>query len=118
MGFQGFIAIGNGGSVFEGRATNLASWTVCFIRDALIVDAPSDLVLGRSYAVVTDSFKDATEMGGPHTEGILLPWNEVAGGGMLVDNVTFVNFANPCLRCGAPHPTVLSFLCGFVLFTF
>eukprot|EP00961_Rhodomonas_salina_P271177 3664160-Rhodomonas_salina.4 len=34
--------------------------------------------------------------------GILLPWNEVAGGGMSVTNTTFVNFHGACIR-GCAH---------------
>jgi hypothetical protein len=103
VGFQGFISVANGGSVFESRATKVSSWSTCFIRDALLVDAPAaaDLALGLSYAVATSSFeKDSAyeKMGGPQAEGVLLPWNEWAGGGMLLDNITWVGFANPCLR--------------------
>jgi hypothetical protein len=97
VGFDGFISVNNGKSVFEGRATTVGSWTTTFIRGSLIVDY-SGLELGRSFAVVTDTFGAAVEMGGPQEDGLLLPWNENAGGGLLISNVTFVNFANPCMR--------------------
>ncbi len=97
MGFDGFVCVNNGQSVFEGRATTVSSWKSTFIRGALLVDYP-DLPLGRSFAVVSDTFGDAMEMGGPQAEGLLLPWNEYAGGGLMVINVTFVNFLMPCIR--------------------
>ena len=101
VGFDGFVCVNNGQSVFEGRATTVSSWKSAFISGALLVDYP-DLPLGRSFAIVSDSFGDAMEMGGPQSEGLLLPWNENAGGGLVITNVTFVNFLMPCIRFFSP----------------
>ncbi len=92
------MCVNNGESVFEGRATTVSSWKSTFINGALLVDYPG-LPLGRSFAIISDTFGDAIEMGGPQADGLLLPWNEDAGGGLVITNVTFVNFFMPCLRC-------------------
>ena len=64
IGFDGVIAVQNGAHVFESRATDVSSWGVCFIRNALFVDY-TGLLLGRSFAAVSDEFEDFSEMGGP-----------------------------------------------------
>lgn len=101
VGFDGMIAVQNGKVVFEGRTTQVSSWDVNYIRNALIVDY-IDLPLHESYGVFEDSFSDVAALGGPAHDGILLPWNVDAGGGMSIENVTFVNFLNPCIR-GCAH---------------
>jgi len=101
IGFDGVIAVQNGQHVFEGRSTDVTSWDVCFIRNGLFVDY-TGLPLARSFAATEDSFDGFKEMGGPMEGGILFPWNNLAGGGMSVSNVTFVNFKNGCLR-GCAH---------------
>jgi hypothetical protein len=98
VGFEGFVAVENGGFVFEGRATTLSSWQDCFIRGGVFVDF-TGLPLGTSFGGFSDQFDIIEQMGGPQEGGILLPWNENAGGGMLVDDCVFVNFANACIRC-------------------
>jgi len=102
IGFDGVIAVQNGAHVFEGRATDVSSWNLCFIRNALFVDY-TGLPLAHSYAAVKDDFEAFTEMSGNSMKGgILFPWNEQAGGGMTVSNATFVNFKHACLR-GCAH---------------
>jgi hypothetical protein len=91
----------NGQHVFESRATSVSSWDVCYIRNGLFVDY-TGLPLARSFAATSDEFEDFKEMGGPMEGGILFPWNDDAGGGMSVSNVTFVNFKHACLR-GCAH---------------
>jgi hypothetical protein len=100
IGFDGVVAVQNGQQVAEFRATRVTSWDVCFIRNALFVDY-TGLPLAPSFSATEDGFDDFIEMGGP-AGGILFPWNENAGGGMSVSNVTFVNFHLPCLR-GCAH---------------
>ena len=101
IGFDGVVAVQNGLHVFEARQTDSSSWDVTFLRNCLFVDY-TGLPLGKSYAAFDDIFDSFGEMGGPMKGGILLPWNNLAGGGMKVSNVTFVNFAHACLR-GCAH---------------
>jgi hypothetical protein len=99
IGFDGVVAVQNGHQA-EFRETQVTSWDVCFIRNALFVDY-TGLPLARSFSATGDGFDAFIEMGGP-TGGIAFPWNENAGGGMSVSNVTFVNFHRPCL-VGCAH---------------
>ena len=101
VGFDGFVAAENGMNIFESRATTLSSWDECFIKNSLFIDH-TGFHLG--YSLTANDMFDfnlSTVMGGPCCEqgGILLPWNDVAGGGMLIANCTWVNFKNPCIRC-------------------
>ena len=51
---------------------------------------------------VPHSLTQVEALGKSMKDGILLPWNEAAGGGMAISNVTFVNFKNACIR-GCAH---------------
>ena len=101
IGFDGVVAVQNGQHVFESRALSVKSWDVSFIRNSLFVDY-TGLPLARSFAATEDGFDGFEEMGGSMKGGILFPWNNLAGGGMTVSNVTFVNFKHACLR-GCAH---------------
>ena len=103
VAFDNMIAVQNGLHVFESRSTNLDNWDECYISNSLFVDVVDPpLALGESYAAFSDEFEDFRLVGGPMEGGILLPWNEVAGGGLVVENVTFVNFHGGCIR-GCAH---------------
>ncbi len=98
VGFEGFVAVENGGFVFEGRSTTLSSWRDCFIRGGVFVDY-TGLPLGASFGSFSDQYDVFEKMGGAQEGGILLPWNENAGGGILIADCVFINFANACIRC-------------------
>lgn len=103
VAFDNMVSVDNGFHVFESRSTNLDNWNDCYISNSLFVDKPDvALPLGESFAAFEDSFGAFEEMGGPMEGGLLLPWNEDAGGGMVVENVTFVNFQGACIR-GCAH---------------
>ena len=100
VGFDGFVSAENGMNIFEGRATTISSWDECFIKNSLFIDQ-TGFHLGYSLTANHEFvYNYATVMGGPCCEdgGILLPMNEVAGGGMRIANCTWVNFKNPCMR--------------------
>jgi len=102
VGFDGVIAAQNGDVVFESRATDVTSWDVAYIRNALMIDY-TGLPLADSYAATSDSFTDFGKKGGPAKDGgLLMPWNENAKGGFSLANITFVNFKYACLR-GCAH---------------
>jgi hypothetical protein len=96
VGFDGFVSAENGVSIFESRATVLSSWKECYIKNSLFIDF-------TGFHMQRD-LGDITVLDGPCCEqgGILLPWNNIAGGGMLISNCTWVNFKNPCLRYTRP----------------
>ena len=89
----------HGETHFEGRSTETERWDENFLRNALLIDS-LDLPLAESFAAAHDSFQAVDVLGGPMKGGLLLPWNELAGG-MTISNVTFVNHLNPVLRGGA-----------------
>ena len=101
VSFDNFVAVENGGFVYEGRETNVNSWSEYVIRNSLFVDF-TGLLLGTSFASFDDDFERFTRMGGPQDGGLLMPWNRNAEGGVLVSNCTFVNFKGPCVR-GCAH---------------
>lgn len=97
VGFEDFVVSESGSFTFQGRSTSLTSWTESFIRDSLFIDY-TGLPLGRSVLATSDNLELFSEAKGIQEGGILLPWNEVAGGGLLITNCTFVNFKNGCIR--------------------
>ena len=97
VGFDGFVAVENGAYVFEGRSTTLTSWQDCFIRGGLFIDY-TGFILGSSFGFFGETIETVQSMGGPMEGGLLLPWNDDAGGGLFVANCTFVNFMNACIR--------------------
>ncbi len=100
VGFEGFVSAENGVNVFESRATRVSAWSDCYIKNSLFIDF-TGFHLGTSFTAYDEfSYADNKEMGGPccATGAVLLPWNEIAGGGMLISNCTWVNFQNPCIR--------------------
>ena len=99
LGFDGVVSVQHGETHFEGRSTETQRWDENFIRNALFVDY-IDLPLTQSYSATHDSFTSVDVLGGPMKGGLLLPWNELAGG-MTISNVTFVNHFEPVLRGGA-----------------
>jgi hypothetical protein len=98
--FDGFVAVENGVSIFEGRETNVLSWSEFVIANSLFVDS-TGLPLGYSVTAFNEfDYSLTTVMGGPCCQegGLLLPWNTAPGGGLLITNCTWVNFQNPCIR--------------------
>ena len=95
----GVVSAQNGETHFEGRSTETTRWDENFIRNALLIDW-IDLPLAASFAAAHDSFLAVDILGGPMKGGLLLPWNEMAGG-MTLSNITFVNHHLPVLRGGA-----------------
>jgi hypothetical protein len=110
VSFNSFVAVENGGFVFEGREANTTSWSEYMIRNSLFVDY-TGLLLGKSFASFSDKSETFTQMGGPQEGGLLMPWNQNAEGGVLVANCTFVNFKGACIRgcahCGRGNSPVL-----------
>ncbi len=89
VAFKGMIAVQNGHHVFESRQTRVSSWDDCYVSDSLFADyVDPPLPLDKSFSATTDSFHEFEEMGGPMLLGILLPWNDNAGGGMSIRNCT------------------------------
>ncbi len=97
VGFEEFVVSESGSFTFQGRSTTLTSWTESFIRNSLFVDY-TGLPLGRSFLAISDTPEQFSMAEGIQEGGILLPWNEAAGGGLLITNCTFVNFKNGCIR--------------------
>ena len=85
----GVVSVQHGQTHFEGRSTETERWDENFLRNALLID-DIDLPLTQSYSATHDSFTAVDILGGPMKGGLLLPWNELAGG-MTISNVTFVN---------------------------
>ena len=100
LGLDGVVSVQHGETHFEGRSTETTRWDENFLRNALLIDT-LHLPLTQSYAAAHDSFQALDVLGGPMKGGLLLPWNELAGG-MTLTNVTFVNHWNFVLR-GAAH---------------
>ena len=102
VGFDGIVAVQNGHHVFESRSTSqIDNWDQAYIKNGFFVDY-TGLPLADSYGEFGDAFGNPELLGGPMKGGILLPWNEDAGGGFSVHNTTFVNFKNGCIR-GCAH---------------
>jgi hypothetical protein len=100
VGFDGFVSAENGVNIFESRATKVPTWDECYIKNSLFIDY-TGFHLGYSLTAYDEfDYGHFTVMGGPCCDGggVLLPWNEMVGGGMLISNCTWVNFKNPCLR--------------------
>jgi hypothetical protein len=97
VSFEEFIVTESSRFIFQGRSTTLTSWTEGFTRNSLFVDY-TGLPLGTSFIATSDTPDDFSETKGIQEGVMLLPWNEVAGGGLLITNCTFVNFKNGCIR--------------------
>jgi hypothetical protein len=101
VSFDNFVAVENGGYIYEGREANVYAWSDYAIRNSFFVDY-TGLLLGTSFASFSDDFETFAQMGGPQEGGLLMPWNRNGEGGVLVSNCTFVNFRGACIR-GCAH---------------
>ncbi len=79
-------------------------------RNSLFVDQ-TDLPLDESYGDFDDFLGNAVLQGDPAEGGLYFPWATNPNGGMVVSNITFVNFKFSCLRgcahCGRAGSPVL-----------